>query len=450
MPDNVSAIINRNAPRNIDAEKAVIGSMLMDKDAIEVALGILTKDDFYSASYKIMFETIVRLYDRNVDVDLVTVKDQLEKDSAPPNMQTVDFLRDIFEFNSVSINVRSYAEIVREKALLRRLIKACGDVTNMCYLDNDTTTDILQKTEKLIFDVLKTGKGGKIAGIDDISEEVFKKIQEASLSKDHITGLATGFGDLDFMTTGFHPSDFILIAARPSMGKTAFALNILEHVAVKKNEPCMIFSLEMSSEQLVNRLFSMDSGIDLQFLRSGRLEDDDWDKLVETAQRIGNSNIIIDDTPAITAAEIRTKCRKIKLEKGLKLVIIDYLQLMSGNGVRHGDNRQQEISDISGALKALARDLTCPVIALSQLSRAVESRVDKHPMLSDLRESGAMEQDADIVMFLYRDEYYNPDSEKKGEAEVIIAKQRNGPTGTIGLYWQSKTTRFLSKEKQVL
>ena len=440
-------ILDRTAPHNIEAEKSVIGSMLMDKDAIEAALGMLTRDDFYSRQYATMFEAIRKLYNQDTVVDLVTVQEQLAKDGAPHEMQTVDFLKDIFEFNAVSVNVRSYAEIVRDKAVQRRLIKECGEISQMCYDDNERTEDILADTEKRIFDLLKVGTSSDLTGIDDISINVFNMIQEASRSKDHITGVATGFTDLDNMTTGFHPSDFILIAARPSMGKTAFVLNILEYVAIKKNRPCMIFSLEMSKEQLVNRLFAMDSGIDAQNLRTGKLADEDWDRLIQTADRVGSSNIIIDDTPGINISELRSKCRKVKLERGLDMVIIDYLQLMSGAGTKHKDNRQHEVSDISRSLKALARDIECPVVALSQLSRAVEQRTDKRPMLSDLRESGAIEQDADVVMFLYRDEYYNPDSPKKGEAEVIIAKQRNGPIGTISLYWQSQTTRFVSKER---
>ena len=440
-------ILDRTAPHNIEAEKSVIGSMLMDKDAIEAALGMLTRDDFYSRQYATMFEAIRKLYNEDSVVDLVTVQEQLAKDGAPHEMQTVDFLKDIFEFNAVSVNVRSYAEIVRDKAVQRRLIKECGEISQMCYDDNERTEDILADTEKRIFDLLKVGTSSDLTGIDDISINVFNMIQEASRSKDHITGVATGFTDLDNMTTGFHPSDFILIAARPSMGKTAFVLNILEYVAIKKNRPCMIFSLEMSKEQLVNRLFAMDSGIDAQNLRTGKLADEDWDRLIQTADRVGSSNIIIDDTPSINISELRSKCRKVKLERGLDMVIIDYLQLMSGAGTKHNENRQQEVSDISRSLKALARDIECPVVALSQLSRAVEQRTDKRPMLSDLRESGAIEQDADVVMFLYRDEYYNPDSPKKGEAEVIIAKQRNGPIGTISLYWQSQTTRFVSKER---
>ena len=316
-------ILDRTAPHNIEAEKSVIGSMLMDKDAIEAALGMLTRDDFYSRQYATMFEAIRKLYNQDTVVDLVTVQEQLAKDGAPHEMQTVDFLKDIFEFNAVSVNVRSYAEIVRDKAVQRRLIKECGEISQMCYDDNERTEDILADTEKRIFDLLKVGTSSDLTGIDDISINVFNMIQEASRSKDHITGVATGFTDLDNMTTGFHPSDFILIAARPSMGKTAFVLNILEYVAIKKNRPCMIFSLEMSKEQLVNRLFAMDSGIDAQNLRTGKLADEDWDRLIQTADRVGSSNIIIDDTPGINISELRSKCRKVKLERGLDMVIID-------------------------------------------------------------------------------------------------------------------------------
>ncbi len=443
-------ILQRTAPQNIEAEKSVIGAMLMDRDAIEKALGVLTKDDFYSRQYGMMFEAIRKLYSgmsKDAVVDLVTVQEQLAKDGAPAEMQTADFVRSLFEADPVSVNVLAYAEIVRNKAIQRRLIRTCGEISQLCYDDNEKTEDILAETESRVFDILKKGTSADFVPMEDIVIEVYNKIQEAARSKDHITGLATGFTDLDNMTTGFQPSDFILIAARPSMGKTAFVLNILEHVAVKKNRPCIIFSLEMSKQQLVNRLFAMDSGIDAQDLRSGKISESDQERLLDTAERIGGANIIIDDTPAITVTELRSKCRKAKLERGLDLVIIDYLQLMSGGGTRHNDNRQQEVSDISRSLKALARDIECPVVALSQLSRAVETRTDKRPMLSDLRESGAIEQDADLVMFLYRDEYYHPDSEHKGEAEVIIAKQRNGPIGTIKLYWQAAITRFVNKEK---
>lgn len=454
MADSSSnSILTRTAPQNIEAEKSVIGSMLMDKDAIEAASGILVKEDFYSRQYGIMFEAIKECYrslENEGTVDIVTVQEQLAKDGAPASMQNVDFLRSLYDACPTSVNIKAYAQIVHDKAVQRKLIKTCGEISQLCYEDNDSTEEILAETETRMFELLKTGISSELVSIEDVAIEVYKRIQKASLSKDHITGLPSGFTDLDNMTTGFQPSDFILIAARPSMGKTAFVLNILEYVAIKKNRPAMFFSLEMSSEQLVNRLFAMDSGIDSQSLRTGRLTDNDWDRLLDTANRVGGSNIFIDDTPGITVAELRSKARKVKLEHGLDLIIIDYLQLMSGSGRRGGDNRQQEVSEISRSLKALARELDCPVISLSQLSRAVESRENKRPMLSDLRESGAIEQDADVVMFLYRDEYYHPDSDKKGEAELIIAKQRNGPIGTVELNWQSDTTRFTGKEKNFI
>lgn len=439
-------LLKRISPHSVEAEQSVIGSMLMDKDAIGIAAEILTAEDFYQKQYGMVFDAIVSLFGQDKPVDLVTLQDKLVKDNAPPEIQSLDFIRDILNTVPTSANVKSYAEIVRDKAVLRRLIKSSEGIIQKCYDQSEETEEILEETEKTIFDILKKKGTHDFVPIEEVALTVLQKIQEASKNKGHVTGVPTGFTDLDYMTTGFQPSDLILIAARPSMGKTAFVLNIVEYVALKKNRPCMIFSLEMSKEQLVNRLFSMDSGIDAQVLRTGELSDNDWPRLIDTVGRVGDSNIIIDDTPGITAAELRSKCRKMKLERGLDLVIIDYLQLMSG-GSRKNDNRQQEISEISRALKGLARDLGCPVVALSQLSRACETRTDKRPMLSDLRESGAIEQDADIVMFLYRDEYYNPDTEKPGEAEVIIAKQRNGPIGTVSLYWQSATTRFVNKEK---
>ena len=449
MNESEEKVLNRQMPQNIQAEKSVLGCMLMDRDAMETGLETLTADDFYSRQYGILFEAIRKLsasLAADQTVDFVTVGEQLAKDGAPQEMQSLDFLRDIYDAEPTSVNAKQYAEIVRNKAVERRLIKACGEISKQCYDDTDPTPDILADTEKKIFDLLKTGNNYSYTPIDQVAMDVYERIQKASQSKDHVTGVPSGFTDLDNMTTGFQPSDYVLIAARPSMGKTALVLNILEYVAIKKNRPTVIFSLEMGKEQLVNRLFAMDSGIDAQALRSGNLADSDWGRLLETTERVGQSNIIIEDVPGITVAEMRSRCRKIKLERGLDLVIIDYLQLMSGGG-RHSDNRQQEVSDISRALKNMARELECPVITLSQLSRAVESRPDKRPMLSDLSESGAIEQDADIVMFIYRDEYYNKDSEKKGEAELIVAKQRNGPLGTVDLLWKPETTRFVNKLK---
>ncbi len=440
------AVLKRTAPSSMEAEMSVVGSMLLDRDAITEATEVLDKEDFYYRQYGIMFEAIRELYNEDKPVDLVTVRDRLQRDGAPPEMQSADFLKDLLSAVPTSVNARAYAEIVHDKAILRRMIKSNEEIIEECYDGSKDTEEILNDTEKALFELIKSKGAKEYVPIDDVVIEVMQKIQEASQIKDHITGVPSGFSDLDYMTTGFQPSDFILVAARPSMGKTAFVLNILEYVAIKKERPCMIFSLEMSSNQLVNRLLSMDSGVDAQSIRSGKLSDSDWPRLIDSADRVGASNIIIDDTPGISVPELRSKCRKVKLERGLDLIIIDYLQLMSGNSKKN-DNRQQEVSEISRSLKALAREMECPVIALSQLSRACELRADKRPMLSDLRESGAIEQDADLVMFLYRDEYYEPDSDKKGEAEVIIAKQRNGPIGTVTLNWQAETTRFKSKER---
>ena len=440
------AVLKRTAPSSMEAEMSVVGSMLLDRDAITEATEVLDKEDFYYRQYGIMFEAIRELYNEDKPVDLVTVRDRLQRDGAPPEMQSADFLKDLLSAVPTSVNARAYAEIVHDKAILRRMIKSNEEIIEECYDGSKDTEEILNDTEKALFELIKSKGAKEYEPRDDGVIEGMQKIEEASQIKDHITGVPSGFSDLDYMTTGFQPSDFILVAARPSMGKTAFVLNILEYVAIKKERPCMIFSLEMSSNQLVNRLLSMDSGVDAQSIRSGKLSDSDWPRLIDSADRVGASNIIIDDTPGISVPELRSKCRKVKLERGLDLIIIDYLQLIRRKKKKN-DNRQQEVSEISRSLKALAREMECPVIALSQLSRACELRADKRPMLSDLRESGAIEQDADVVMFLYRDEYYEPDSEHKGEAEVIIAKQRNGPIGTVTLYWQASTTRFVSKER---
>ena len=348
-----------------------------------------------------------------------------------------------------SANVRSYATIVHEKAVLRRLIKINEEIANNCYSGKDSLEVILADTEKQIFNLLESRASGDFVPIRQVALNVLDKIEQATRSKSTVTGLPTGFIDLDYRMSGLQPSDLILIAARPSMGKTAFVLNITDYIAVRRQKTCLIFSLEMSKEQLVNRMLSMESNVDSQKLRTGTLTDADWDAVVEGIGTIGSSKLVIDDTPGISIMELRSKCRKVKLEHGLDLVMIDYLQLMSGSG-KNGDNRQQEISEISRSLKAIARELSVPVIALSQLSRACETRTDHRPMLSDLRESGAIEQDADVVMFLYRDDYYNKDTDNPNTAEVIIAKQRNGPIGTVYLGWKPELTRFvnIAKEQQ--
>ena len=440
------ALIKRILPHNIEAEKSVISSMLMGRDAIETASEMLTGDDFYQHQYGIVFTAIVELYNAGRAVDLITLQDHLRKKNVPEEIADMEFVGDLFKSRSTSVNIKDYARIVSEKAVLRRLIKTAEEVENTCYLDNAPVDDMLDDAEKKLFKVFQQKNLKEYVPIRQVVLETLENIEKASKTKGIVTGIPTGFTDLDFKTAGFQDSDLIILAARPSMGKTSFALNLVEYMALKKNKAVAIFSLEMSKQQLVNRLFSMGARIDSTALRTGNLKDEEWGRLVESAGEIGNSRIIIDDTPGITVRELRSKCRRYQLEQGLDIIIIDYLQLMSGNG-KSGESRQQEISDISRALKVLARELNVPVIALSQLSRAVEGRQDHRPMLSDLRESGAIEQDADIVMFLYRDEVYHKDSELKGITELIIAKQRNGPIGTVNLVWLSDYTKFTGMEK---
>ena len=440
------ALLKRVLPHSVEAEQSVIGSMLMDREAIISASEIITADDFYQHQYGVMFESMVELFNEGKPVDLVTLQNRLKEKDVPPEVSSLEFVRDIMATVPTSVNVKSYANIVREKAVLRRLIRVNEEIANTCYAGKEKLEDILAHTEKAIFDLLQSRNSGEFVPIRQVALNVLEKIETASRSGGTVTGIPTGFIDLDYKTSGMQPSDLVLLAARPSMGKTAFVLNLVDYIAVRKGLPCMVFSLEMSKEQLVNRMLAMESNVDSQKLRTGSLTDADWDAVVEGIGIIGNSKLIIDDTPGISITELRSKCRKMKLEYGLQMIIIDYLQLMTGSG-KTSDNRQQEISDISRSLKALAREMNAPVIALSQLSRACETRQDHRPMLSDLRESGAIEQDADVVMFLYRDDYYNKDTDKPNVAEVIIAKQRNGPIGTVELLWRPEFTKFVNMAK---
>ena len=378
-------------------------------------------------------------------LDLTTLHHRLQAKHVPPEISSLEFVRDMITKVPTSVNVGTYAKIVSEKAALRRLIRVNEEIASACYAGKDSVEEIMEDTEKKIFQVLQRKTNDEFVPIKDVVLNALDKIEAASRMKGSVTGMPTGFIDLDYKTSGFQPSDLILIAARPSMGKTAFVLNIAEYMAFRSNETVAIFSLEMSKEQLVNRLFALESRVDSQILRTGNLSDNDWSSLIEAAGVIGRSNLIIDDTPGISVSELRSKCRKYKLEHNLGIIMIDYLQLMQGS--RKSESRQQEISDISRSLKEIARELQVPVVALSQLSRAVEQRPDHRPMLSDLRESGAIEQDADVVMFLYRDDYYNHDTEKKDVAEVIIAKQRNGPIGTVELAWLPRYTKFANMKK---
>ena len=440
------ALIKRILPHSPEAEQSVIGSMIMSRDAIVEASEIITGADFYQQQYGIVFEAMIELHDEGKAVDLITLQERLKEKDLPPEISSMEFVRDLLSAVPTSANVKYYAEIVAEKSMLRKLIKTTEEITNACYLGKEKMQDILEVTEKKIFDLVQNRGSEEFVPIRQVVLNAIEKIEKASRSQGSVTGIPTGFIDLDYKMSGFQPSDLILVAARPSMGKTAFVLNIAQYMAFHNDVTAAIFSLEISKEQLVNRLLALESKVDSQNIRTGNLEDEEWAKLIEGANIIGKSNLIIDDKPGISISELRSKCRKYKMEHNLGVIFIDYLQLMTGSG--RSESRQQEISEISRSLKALARELNVPVVALSQLSRAVEQRPDHRPMLSDLRESGAIEQDADVVMFIYRDDYYNKDSENKNIAEIIIAKQRNGPIGTVNLVWLPNYTKFVNMKKK--
>ena len=443
MEENV---LKRILPHSIEAEQSVIGSMMIDREAIVVASELITQEDFYNKQYGILFETMCELNNAGSPVDLVTLQNRLREKDVPPEVSNLEFAGELITAVPTSANIKYYANIVAEKSLLRKLIRLNEDIANTCYAGNESLENILEDTEKRVFQLVQKRSTDDYVPIRQVVMNAMDRIEAAAKNRGSVTGIPTGFLDLDYRTAGMQPSDLVLIAARPSMGKTAFALNIAQYVAFKKNYTVAIFSLEMSKEQLVNRMFSLESSVDAQKLRTGQLNDQEWERLIESAGVIGKSNLIIDDTPGISIAELRSKCRKYKLEHNLAMIMIDYLQLMSGSG--KGDSRQQEISDISRSLKSVARELGVPVLALSQLSRAVEQRPDHRPMLSDLRESGAIEQDADVVMFIYRDDYYNHDTDRKGISEIIIAKQRNGPIGTVELAWLPEYAKFANLEPE--
>lgn len=439
------AVLKRVMPHSIEAEQSVISSMLLDREAVVAASEILHGEDFYSKQYGIIFDAMVELYTDGKPIDLITLQEKLREKDVPPEISSLEFMKDLLVIVPTSANIKQYVNIVSEKATLRKLIRLNEEIAQNCYAGTENLEFILDDTEKRIFEICQHRNTTDFVPIREVVANAMHKIELASRNNGSVTGIATGFLDLDYRTAGMQPSDLVLIAARPSMGKTAFVLNIAQYVAFKQNKAVAIFSLEMSKEQLINRMLSLESKVSGQNIRTGQLSDSEWEKLAETAGIIGQSNLMIDDTPGITIAELRSKCRKFKLERGLDMIIIDYLQLMSGGG--RSESRQQEISEISRSLKAIARELNVPVLALSQLSRAVEQRPDHRPMLSDLRESGAIEQDADVVMFLYRDDYYNKETDKPGVAEVIIAKQRNGPIGTVELAWLADYTKFANLQK---
>ena len=438
--------VGKVPPHDLDAEQAVIGSMLTDADAVASSIEVLKPEDFYRADNRIIYEAMFNLYNRSEPIDIITVKAELESMGRFEQVGGLEYLAGLPDKVPTTANVQKYINIVEEKSKLRDLIKTANDIIELGYDPTEDVDDIMENVEKKVFN-LTQGKNQKgYSAIKDVLVDSFTQLEELYNRKQHITGVPSGFADLDYRTAGFHGSELILVAARPAMGKSAFALNIATNAAVRADVPVAIFNLEMSKEQLVNRILCSEAMVDSNKVRTGKLEEEDWSKLAEAIGRLSASNIYIDDTPGISITEIRAKCRKLQVEKHIGMVIIDYLQLIQGTNKR-GGSREQEISEISRSLKIMAKELNVPVIALSQLSRAVEQRPDHKPMLSDLRESGAIEQDADIVMFLYRDDYYNPDSEKKNIAEVIIAKHRGGSTGSVDLRWFGSYTKFTNLGK---
>lgn len=429
----------RVVPNNIEAEQTVIGCMLKDKTSIAQAVEVLHPDDFYREAHKIIYQTILELYKRDIPVDMITVIEHLRSTEQLQSVGGITYVTEVSNSVESTLNISTYANIVKDKALLRKLIRASADITEECYQGQDDVENVLDSAEKKIFDIAQNRNTSDFECISDVLERGFEQIEKIFNNKGGTTGVATGFPELDSKTSGLQPGDMILIAARPSMGKTTFAMNIAQYAALREGKSVVVFSLEMSKEQLAYRMLCSEANIDMLKLRTGDLDEGAWERIAKASGPIASSKIYIDDTAGISVMEMRSKCRRIKMEYGIDLIVIDYLQLMSGS---NSESRQQEVSEISRSIKALAKEMHCPVIALSQLSRAPEQRADHRPMLSDLRESGSIEQDADIVMFLYRDEYYNKESEEKNVAECIISKQRNGPTGTVKLAWLGQYSKF--------
>ncbi|WP_079907804.1 replicative DNA helicase [Carboxydocella sp. JDF658] len=438
--------MDRVPPHNLDAEQSVLGSMLLDQEAVFKAMEIIRAEDFYRDAHRLIFEAICDLADRSEPVDIITVAEELRQRGQLDKVGGAAYIATLSGIVPTAANVEYYARIIREKSLLRALISAATRIAQLGYEGEAEAEEILMQAEKMIYDLSQRKASRTFATMHEILMETFDRIEYLYQNKGDVTGVPTGFIDLDRLTSGLQPSDLIIVAARPAMGKTSFCLNIAQHAAIKAGIPVAIFSLEMSKEQLVQRMLCSEAMVDQHRLRTGQLTEQDWPRLVRAVGPMAQAPIFIDDTVGISVLEMRAKCRRLKAEHGLGLVIIDYLQLMQGS--RRSESRQQEISEISRALKGLARELNVPVIALSQLSRAVEQTHDKRPNLSHLRESGAIEQDADIVSFIYREEYYNPDTEKKGIAEIIIAKHRNGPVGSVELGFLNEFTKFVNLERQ--
>lgn len=439
-------LFDRIPPQNLEAEQAVLGAILLDSNALVTVMERIISEDFYSTKHQNIFDAMVELAEANEPVDLVTLTVRLQDKQQLEQVGGVSYLTQLANAVPTAANVDYYAQIIEEKSLTRRLIRAATQIASTGYSGSEAVGDLLSDAEQRIMEISQRRSSSGFISIRDVLMEVFERVEFLYQNKGGTTGIASGFRDLDKMTSGFQRSDLIIVAARPSVGKTAFALNIAQNVGIREKETVAIFSLEMGAAQLVQRMICAESNVDAGRLRTGHLENDDWEKLTMAIGTMAEANIYIDDSPAVTVADIRAKCRRLKKEKGLGMILIDYLQLIHGRG-RSGDNRQQEVSEISRTLKQIARELDVPVIALSQLSRGVEQRQDKRPMMSDLRESGSIEQDADIVAFLYRDDYYNQDTEKKNIIEIIIAKQRNGPVGTVELAFLKHYNKFVSLDR---
>lgn len=437
--------LQRIPPNSMEAEQSVLGAMLLDKEAVSVATEFVSGEDFYREAHKEIFEAIVELFDKGQPVDLITLPEKLKVRNTLDAVGGITYLTNLMNVVPSTHNVSYYAKIIEEKALLRKLIKASNEIMSKSYDATEEVGNVLDMAEKSVFDISLNRSNQGFVHIKNILNSNFDKIEELYLNKGRITGVSTGFNDLDEMLSGLQKADLVLVAARPSMGKTSFILNMVQQGGIRDKVTTAIFSLEMSREQLTQRLLCAEALIDSHRLRTGDITEDEWIKLARSMGPLSEAPIYIDDTPSISITEMRAKCRKLKIEHNLGLILIDYLQLMTGSGKY--DSRQQEISDISRSLKGLAKELGVPVVACAQLSRAPEMRADHRPIMSDLRESGAIEQDADVIMFLYRDEYYHPDTEKKNIGEVIISKQRNGPTGTVELVWLGQFTKFANKER---
>ncbi len=439
--------INRIPPHSVESEQSILGSIILDKEAIITVAETIQPMDFYKAAHKIIYESILKLNSNNEPIDLITLIEELRKEGHLDSIGGISYLTSLSTIVPTTSNVKYYANIVKEKSVMRQLIKASNEIINLGYDASTDVQEILDKAEKNIFDISQEKSGDDIQPINVVLQDTFEMIEKLCTDKSEVTGITTGFADLNKKINGLQRTDLILLAARPAMGKTAFSLNLVQNAALKGDASVAVFSLEMSKEQLVQRMLSAQSNVELSKIKTGNLGESDWPRIIDGMAVLSEANIFIDDTPGIKISEIRSKCRRLKIEKGLDLILIDYLQLMDGEG--KNENRQQEIAKISRSLKILAKELDCPVVALSQLSRSPELRKDHRPILSDLRESGSIEQDADIVMFLYRDEYYHDDSEKKNIGEVIIAKNRHGETGNVELVWFGQVQKFADKIREI-